>query len=62
MKKEESGMVKSEVVKSETEKAEMVNLVEKMWDEFYDRRDAGNCERVNQGDREKSERAPDSVG
>lgn len=37
MKKEESGMVKSEVVKSETVKAEMVNLVERMWDEFYDR-------------------------
>ena len=32
MKKEESGVVKSEVVKSE-----MVNLVERMWDEFYDR-------------------------
>lgn len=37
MKKEESGMVKSEVVKSETVKAEMQVLVEKMWDDFYDR-------------------------
>ena len=37
MKKEESEMVKSEVVKSETVESELKELVEKMWDEFYDR-------------------------
>lgn len=42
MKKEESGMDKSEMAKSETvnvapSNAEMQALVEKMWDEFYDR-------------------------
>ena len=37
MKKEESGMDKSGMDKAEMAKSEMQALVEKMWDEFYDR-------------------------
>ena len=37
MKKEESGMEISETVNVAPEKAEMQVLVERMWDEFYDR-------------------------
>ena len=37
MKKEESGMAKSEKVNVAPSNAEMQALVEKMWDEFYDR-------------------------